>query len=97
MKVDEKLVNELADLAKLEFNLEGKIEIINDLNRILVLIDKLNMLDTTNVEPLVYLTEETNVLREDEVYQDVSKREVLKNAPKSDSDYFKVPKVIEKN
>lgn len=96
MKIDYKIVDNLAELAKLEFKAEAKEEIVKDLNRILELVDKLNELDTSNVEPLVYLTDETNVLREDEVIQNLKREDVLKNAPKSDSDYFKVPKVIEK-
>ena len=59
-------------------------------------IEKLNELDTTNVEPLIYMSDEVNVLREDDVKHDISQDEALKNAPKHDSDYFKVPKVIEK-
>ena len=96
MKIDHSTVDKLADLAKLEFDKEGKEEIINDLNRILVLIEKLNELDTSNIEPLIYMNDEVNVLREDEVKQEITQAEALKNAPKKDSDYFKVSKVIEK-
>ena len=59
-------------------------------------IEKLNELDTTDVEPLIYMSDEVNVLREDDVKHDISQDDALKNAPKHDSDYFKVPKVIEK-
>lgn len=94
MKIDRTVVDKLAYLAKLEFDEKGKEEIINDLNRILSQIEKLNEVDTTNVEPLIYMTDEVNVLREDEVKQDITQKDALKNAPKKDSDYFKVPKVI---
>ena len=57
---------------------------------------KLNELNTDNVEPLIYMTDEVNVLREDVVKTDMTQEEALKNAPKKDSDYFKVPKVVEK-
>lgn len=93
-KIDIKTVDEVAHLARLEFNDEAKAEILNDMNRMLAFVDKLNELDTTNVEPLIYMTDETNILREDEVRDMVSQQEALKNAPKKDSDYFKVPKVI---
>lgn len=96
MNIDSKTVDKLADLAKLEFDDAGKEEIIKDLNRILGFIDKLNELDTSSVEPLIYLTEETNVMREDVVKQEITREEALKNAPKKDSDFIKVPKVIEK-
>lgn len=94
-KIDIKTVEEVAHLARLEFNEEGKAEILNDMNRMLAFVDKLNEMDTTNIEPLIYMTDERNVLREDEPKQTVTQKEALKNAPKKDSDYFKVPKVIE--
>jgi aspartyl-tRNA(Asn)/glutamyl-tRNA(Gln) amidotransferase subunit C len=94
MKIDSKTVDKLADLAKLEFDEEGKKEIEKDLNRIVEFVEKLSELDTSNVEPLIYLSEDTNVMREDVVKQVISQQEALKNAPVKDSDYIKVPKVI---
>ena len=96
MKIDSKTVDKLADLAKLEFDDASKQEIIKDLNRIVTFIEKLNELDTSSVEPLIYLTDETNVMREDEVKQEITQKDALKNAPKKDSDYIKAPKVIDK-
>ena len=69
---------------------------MNDMNRMLDFVNKLNELDTSNVEPLIYMTEETNVLRDDVVKQEITQKEALKNAPKHDSFYFRVPKVVEK-
>ena len=94
-KIDIKTVDEIAHLARLEFNDEAKGEIVNDMNRMLAFVDKLNELDTDKVEPLIYMSEERNVLREDEVKQTLTQKEALQNAPKKDSDYFKVPKVID--
>jgi aspartyl-tRNA(Asn)/glutamyl-tRNA(Gln) amidotransferase subunit C len=96
MKIDHKTVDHLAHLARLEFENESKEAIINDLNRILSFVDKLNEMDTDNIEPLIYMTDETNVLREDLVSETISHAEGLKNAPKKDSDYFRVPKFLEK-
>lgn len=96
MQIDSKTVDKLAELAKLEFDENSKQEIIKDLNRIVSFVEKLNELDTSNIEPLVYLTEDTNIMREDEVKQVISQQEALKNAPKKDSDYIKLPKVIDK-
>lgn len=95
MKINEELVDKLAHLARLEFNDAQKLKIEEDLNRILSFMDSLNEVDTSNVEPLIYLTDEKNVFRADEVKQDISHKDALKNAPKSDSDYFRVPKVID--
>ncbi len=95
MKIDKELVDKLAHLARLEFQDEQKLKIEQDLNRILSFMESLNEVDTSQVAPLVYLTDEKNVFRKDEVIQDLSHEEALKNAPKKDSDYFRVPKVIE--
>ncbi len=94
-EIDEKMVDHLAHLARLEFNPEEKKEIQKDLNRMLAFVDKLNELDTSNVEPLIYMSNEVNVMREDVPGPHLSQKEVLLNAPKKDSDYFKVPKVVE--
>ena len=96
MKIDKSTVDKLADLARLEFEHEAKDEIIKDLNRMLSFVEKLNELDTTNVEPLIYMSDEVNVLREDDIKYEITQQEALKNAPKKDSDYFKVPKVMNK-
>ena len=94
MKVNEELVDKLATLAKLEFDADKKKEIIKDLTQIISFVEKLNELDTTGVEPLIFMTDEVNVLRKDEVKHDITHEEALLNAPKKDSDYFKAPKVI---
>ena len=95
-KIDKDTVEKLAHLARLEFNSESKDQMINDLNNMLLFVDKLNELDTSSVEPLIYMTDETNVLREDIMQQNIRQKEALKNAPKKDSDYFKVPKMVNK-
>ncbi len=94
MKIDSKTVDKLAELSKLEFDEEGKKEIEKDLNRIVGFIEKLSELDTSNVEPLIYMGEDTNVMRDDIVKQVITQQEALKNVPVKDSDYIKVPKVI---
>lgn len=93
-KINEQLIDQLSHLARLEFNDTEKQKILNDLNRILEYIDQLNELDTTNVEPLIYLSPNQNILREDMVIENLKKEDALKNAPKKDSDYIRVPKVI---
>ena len=93
-KIDIKTVDEVAHLARLEFNDSAKGEILNDMNRMLSFVDKLSELNTENIEPLIYMTDEVNVLREDIAVDSLTQKEALKNAPRKDSDYFKVPKVI---
>ena len=96
MKVNKELVEKLADLSKLEFSPEEQAHVIDDLSNMLNFIDKLNELDVEGVEPLIYVNEDTNSLREDIVKMEITKEEALKNAPLADSDYFKVPKVLKK-
>jgi len=93
-KIDIKTVDEVAHLARLEFTDDAKAEIANDMNRMLTFIDKLNELDTEGIEPLIYMTDEFNVMREDIPAETLNQKDALKNAPRKDSDYFKVPKVI---
>ena len=96
MKIDDKTVDNIAYLARLEFEKESKEEMKNDITRMLEFVNKLNELDTEGVEPLIYMVDETNMLRDDISEQTISQKEALMNAPKKDSDYFKVPKVVEK-
>jgi len=96
MEVNDGLINNLALLARLEFNDAEKDEIKNDLQKMIAFIDKLNELDTTGVEPLLHMSENVNMLREDEVMGSISREEALKNAPLHDDQFFKVPKVIKK-
>jgi aspartyl-tRNA(Asn)/glutamyl-tRNA(Gln) amidotransferase subunit C len=96
MEVNDALVDNLANLARLQFN-EGEKEIIKkDLQRMIHFVDKLNELDTAGVQPVLHMTESVNVLREDVVQGSVSREEALKNAPETDGVFFKVPKVINK-
>jgi len=96
MKVDKVMVDKLAYLARLEFSNEERAHVEQDLSNMLDFIDKLNELDVEGVEPLVYMSSETNVMREDVAHHEITKSEALKNAPLADSDYFKVPKVLKK-
>ena len=94
MNISDKKIDELAHLARLEFSVTEKEAIKGDLIRIIDFCDKLKEVDTSTVEPLIYLSQEQTVLREDTVKSSFTKQEALKNAPSADSDYFKVPKVI---
>jgi aspartyl-tRNA(Asn)/glutamyl-tRNA(Gln) amidotransferase subunit C len=96
MDINNEMIDKLADLAKLEFTAEEKEKLKGDLSRITKFFEKLNELNTDHVEPLIFMTDEVNVLRADEVHHPINKEEALKNAPAKDSDYFRVPKFIEK-
>jgi aspartyl-tRNA(Asn)/glutamyl-tRNA(Gln) amidotransferase subunit C len=96
MQVDEKLVDHLAHLSRLSFNETEKETIRKDLEKIIGFVDKLNELDTTGVQPLRHMSEVMNVMREDELNGSISREVALKNAPVTDGEFFKVPKVISK-
>lgn len=96
MTIDKETVDKVAHLARLELAGDEKQALMKDMGKILDFMDKLNEIDTSGVEPLVYMTDEVNVLREDVVKQEITHKEALKNAPKHDEDFFLVAKVIEK-
>ena len=94
MKVDHKTVKRLAELSKLSFSEQEENEMVDGLNEMIAFVDKLKELDTQNVEPLVFMNEQTDVLREDVIESPISQADALKNAPSKDMYYFRVPKVI---
>ena len=96
MKITNKLIQDIAALAKLEFDEQSAEQMKADLEKIIGFVDKLSEIDTEGVEPLIYLSEGANERREDEIKAVVSQVEALKNAPEKDSDYFKVPTVLKK-
>ncbi len=94
MEVNDELIDKLAHLARLHFNEEEKKEIKQDLQKMIVFVEKLNELDLDEVEPMLHMSDEVNVLREDEISGSIGRDEALKNAPSHDEQFFKVPKVI---
>lgn len=96
MEINQAIIDKLAYLSKLEFNAEEKKELQADLQNMLEFVNKLNELDTSGVEPLLHITQNTNVLRADIAEQNFTKHEALQNAAKKDDSFFKVPKVIKK-
>jgi aspartyl-tRNA(Asn)/glutamyl-tRNA(Gln) amidotransferase subunit C len=107
--VSEKDVSYVADLANLELTEEERARMLKDMNSILGYIDRLNQLDTTNVEPMAQVAsrysekkdqDQANpfayALRADESLPCLPHEEALRNAPVTDGTFFKVPKVIER-
>ena len=96
MEVSTGLIDNLANLARLRFSEEEKVEIRNDLQRMIAFVEKLQEVDTAGTEPLLHMTDAMNTYREDEVKGSMQKATALSNAPDANTDYFKVPKVIKK-
>jgi aspartyl-tRNA(Asn)/glutamyl-tRNA(Gln) amidotransferase subunit C len=96
MNISEETINHIAHLARLQFEGEDKQAIQHDLEKIVAFMGKLSEIPTDGVEPLIYMSNEVNVLRDDEPINSITQAEALKNAPKKDSDYFRIPKVLDK-
>jgi aspartyl-tRNA(Asn)/glutamyl-tRNA(Gln) amidotransferase subunit C len=94
MAVTRKDVEHIAELARLKFENAELDSFTEKLNEILRYMEKLNKLDTENIEPLSHPVEGNNVFREDIIKPSISTEEALKNAPENDEQFFRVPKVI---
>lgn len=95
MEINDDLISKLETLAKLNLNEDERTVIKNDLGNILEMIDKIQEVNTDNVEPLQYVTDEVNVFRADVAKNSLSNEEALLNAPSTDGPYISVPKVID--
>ena len=95
-KIDEKVVQYVAKLGRLSLSREDVKEFSRQLSVILEYINKLNEIDTGNVEPTSHaLSDIKNIFREDKVLKSLSQEDVLENAPKKIKQFFGVPKIIE--
>ena len=94
-KITKQDVEYVAGLAQLSLDEEAKAGFVGDLDEILSYMDKLNELDTSDTEPMMHALEMTNVLREDVVGESLDRDTALKNAPKSDGEYFVVPRILD--
>lgn len=96
MSVTKDDVQYVANLARLQLSDNEAEELKEDMNEILGYIETLNEVDTSNVEPLEHVNEITaTTFRQDKAKEPISHEDALKNAPDADSDYFRVPRVIE--
>lgn len=96
MELTPELVDHLAHLSRLHFNDEAKIEIQQDLQKMVAFVEKLSALDTAGVSPMLHMGQSFNVLRDDEVKGSIDRKEALGNAPGANDTFFRVPKVIRK-
>ena len=94
-KITKQDVEYVAALAQLDLDEATKERLVVELGDILSYMDKLNELDTDGVEPMMQVLEMTNVYREDEVRPSLDRETALKNAPKTDGEYFLVPKILD--
>ncbi|MBL7849929.1 MAG: Asp-tRNA(Asn)/Glu-tRNA(Gln) amidotransferase subunit GatC [Cyclobacteriaceae bacterium] len=95
MEITRATLDNLAHLARLEFNEAEAGQMISDLTEIVNWVEKLRAVDTTGVEPLTSMSQEVNVFREDAPQQTLSREEALRRAPHHDDEFYRVPKVID--
>ncbi len=97
MKITDATLDRIAELARLDVSdPKERTTLLNDMQRVIDFVEKLNEVETKGVEPLIFMTDEVDVLRDDVGTIEISKKEALQNAPVKDSDYFKVPRVVDK-
>ena len=96
MEVYDLLIDNLAKLSHLTFDEQEKKDIKADLQQMISFIEKLKEVNTEGVAPLLHMSSNVNILRDDVVQGSVSREEALKNAPDTDGTFFRVPKVIKK-
>ena len=95
MSIDLKTIKHISKLSRISVDEQKAEKLAGDLNSIFKFIEKLNELKTDNVTPLTSVAETTLKLRSDEIKSEDIRKQILKNSPQDNEDYFVVPKVIE--
>ncbi len=95
MTIDLKTIKHIAKLSRISLEDEKAQKLATDLSSIFEFIEKLNELNTKNVEPLTSIAETTLKFRKDEVKSENIREKILKNSPSDNKDFFVVPKVVE--
>ena len=94
-KIDEAQVRKVAKLARLELADSEIEEFTVQLSAILDYMEKMNELDTADVEPLAHCLPISNILRDDSIKASLGTEKTLANAPQRDGEFFKVPKILD--
>ena len=94
MKITVDEVEHVAKLARLEVSPDERQHLTEQMNRILLYMEKLNELDTSQVVPTSHAVELHNAFREDRVQESLPRNESLENAPEANEAEFIVPRVI---
>lgn len=94
MNINKELVERLAHLSRLQFDEQGKEQIVEDLKSMIGFVDQIADLDLSDVEPLIHMSEEVNDFRSTDPEPAVLPEDAVKNAPDSEDTFFRVPKVL---
>ena len=95
MTIDHKTVKHVSKLSRISIDDKKAKKLSKDLNSIFKFIEKLNELDTKNVEPLTSIVQKKLKLRKDQIKSKNIREDILKNSPENNKDFFVVPKVVE--
>ncbi|MDA7733210.1 Asp-tRNA(Asn)/Glu-tRNA(Gln) amidotransferase subunit GatC [Candidatus Pelagibacter sp.] len=95
MTIDLKTIKHISKLSRISVDDAKADKLAGDLNSIFDFIEKLNELNTDNIEPLTSVAETTLKLRADEVKSENIRDKILKNSPEENEDFFVVPRVVE--
>ena len=95
MTIDLKTIKHISKLSRISVDDAKADKLAGDLNSIFDFIEKLNELNTDNVEPLTSVAETTLKLRTDNVESENIRDQILKNSPEENEDFFVVPRVVE--
>ena len=95
MTINLKTIKHISKLSRISVDDAKADKLAGDLNSIFDFIEKLNELNTDNVEPLTSVAETTLKLRADEVRSENIRDQILKNSPEENEDFFVVPRVVE--
>ena len=95
MSIDLKTIKHISKLSRISVDEQKAEKLVGDLNSIFEFIEKLNELNTDKVEPLTSVAETTLKFRSDEVKSENIRKQIIKNSPEDNEDFFVVPKVVE--
>ncbi len=95
MSIDNSTVKKVAKLARLKVDAKEEQNLKNELNNILEWVDKLQKVDTENINPMLSVSNEPMPMREDMVTSELDNKQILSNAPEKKAGFFVVPKVVE--
>jgi aspartyl-tRNA(Asn)/glutamyl-tRNA(Gln) amidotransferase subunit C len=94
MKITKKEVEHVANLARLSLSEDELEKMTDQLDTILLYMDKLNELDTQQIKPTTHVFSVSNAFREDIVQESLSQADAVKNGPQQNGEFFQVPKVL---
>ena len=95
MKISEEILNNISSLSKIRIDEKIKSDLVKDLESILEMVEEMNKIDTSGIEPMSHPLEDADNLRKDIATNEIKRDEYQKSAPQTDDGFYLTPKVIE--